>query len=200
MQYQRSEETRRKILSTSLALFAQAGYNATGVAEICQAAGVSKGAFYHHFPSKQAVFLTLLQEWIEDLDRNLTVVRAGHPNVALALMDMANHIHGVFQDAGGRLPMFLEFWTQASHDPEVWKATIQPYQRFQAFFANLIREGIADGSLKRDIDPEIGARTIVSMAVGLLLQGVLDPHGARWEEVAQQSMHLLIVGLARSPE
>jgi len=60
---QRSEETRKHILEAAQRLFSAKGYDATGVAEICQAAGVSKGAFYHHFLTKQAVFLVLLENW-----------------------------------------------------------------------------------------------------------------------------------------
>ena len=57
---QRSEETRTHILKAALDLFSKNGYDATSVANICQAAGVSKGAFYHHFASKHSVFQALL--------------------------------------------------------------------------------------------------------------------------------------------
>ena len=60
----RSQETKNQILGAAYQLFSQSGYDATGVAEICQAAGVSKGAFYYHFPSKQAVFLELMDNWL----------------------------------------------------------------------------------------------------------------------------------------
>ena len=62
MPQQRSEETRARILAAALDRFARYGYDATGVAEICRAAGVSKGAFYHHFPSKQAAFLESVEK------------------------------------------------------------------------------------------------------------------------------------------
>jgi AcrR family transcriptional regulator len=45
----RGEETRSRILHSALSLFGRQGYDATGVAGICEAAAVSKGAFYHHF-------------------------------------------------------------------------------------------------------------------------------------------------------
>jgi hypothetical protein len=44
----------------------------------------------------------------------------------------------------------------------------------------------------------VAAQVIVSLAVGLVLQGVLDPHGADWEKTARESMHILMNGLARS--
>ena len=60
----RGQESRERILEAAQLCFAQDGYNATGVAQICRRAGLSKGAFYHHFATKQAVFLELLNRWL----------------------------------------------------------------------------------------------------------------------------------------
>ncbi|MGD8474909.1 MAG: helix-turn-helix domain-containing protein, partial [Anaerolineae bacterium] len=66
---QRGEETRTRILDVAQEAFARYGYDATGVAEICRRAGVTKGGFYHHFPSKQDVFLEMLERWLEGMDQ-----------------------------------------------------------------------------------------------------------------------------------
>ena len=80
-------------------------------------------------------------------------------------------------------------------NPFVWKAVIAPYRQYQDHFAKLIEKGIAEGSLK-PTDSQVAAQVIVSMAVGLVLQGVLDPHGANWEKTACESMRILMNGLA----
>lgn len=49
-------ETREKLLETALALIWQSNYSVVGVNEICKQAGVTKGAFYHHFQSKASLF------------------------------------------------------------------------------------------------------------------------------------------------
>ena len=43
-------------------VFAHKGYHGAGVEDIVQASGTSKGAFYHYFPSKQGIFLTLMDD------------------------------------------------------------------------------------------------------------------------------------------
>lgn len=60
---QQREETRRALLRESRRLFAARGYGAVGLAEIVSAAGVTKGALYHHFGAgKTALFRAALEE------------------------------------------------------------------------------------------------------------------------------------------
>jgi AcrR family transcriptional regulator len=194
MPQQRGEETRSRILDAAVKRFAIAGYDAASVDEICSEAGVSKGAFYHHFPTKQAVFLALMQGWLAMIDVGMAAVR--QDSVPETLVTMTDLLPGVFAAAENRLPMFLEFWLQASRDETVWKAIIAPYRHFQEHFSKLIQAGMDEGSLK-PVEPEVAAQVIVSLAVGLVLQGVLDPHGADWEKAARESMQILMNGLAK---
>ena len=194
MTQHRAEETRGRILDAAVKRFAVAGYDAASVDEICAEAGVSKGAFYHHFPTKQAVFLALMQGWLAMIEMGMQAVRK--ETVPDTLITMTNLLPGVFAAAENRLPMFLEFWLQASRDETVWKAIIAPYRHYQEYFLKLINDGMKEGSIKR-VDSQVAAQVIVSMAVGLVLQGVLDPHGADWEKTARESMQILMNGLAK---
>lgn len=193
---ERRIETRERILKAALQCFSEMGYAATSVEDICKAAGKSKGAFFYNFPTKQAVFLALLDRWLETIDTMMAASRQDAQTIPAALDNMSQALTVVFIQAGGHLPMFLEFWTQASHDPQVWQSLISPYQRYQTYFSQLIRDGIAEGSL-RPVDPDVASWTLVSLALGLLLQGSLDPNGARWDQVTTQAVQILINGLRK---
>jgi AcrR family transcriptional regulator len=195
----RSQETHNRIIEAALDLFAREGYDATGVAEICQAAGVSKGAFYHHFPTKHAVFMEILQSWLDLLGTQMLSTWRGSQNVPQALLEMAGIMQQIFEQASGQLPMFLEFWAHASRDPLVWQAVVSPYHRYQEFFQSMIEQGMVEGSLKPG-DAGVAGRAVVALAVGLLLQGMLDPHETDWGKVAQQSMQALLDGLAKKKQ
>lgn len=194
---QRAEETRARILEAAAECFAQQGYEAASVADICERAGVSKGAFYHHFPSKQDLFMALLNDWLEALDGGLRQAQAEAASVPDALRNMAGMVGFVLSSASERLPMFLEFWTQAARDPDVWAATIAPYRRYRAFFAQMVRAGVAEGSL-RPADAEAAAQVIVSLAVGTILQGLLDPEGADWNHSLRQGIEMILASLQAS--
>ncbi len=195
----RSEETRNHILETAIQLFSHTGYDATGVAEICQAAGVSKGAFYHHFPTKQAVFMELLNSYLNGIDTGFSSMRQEGQDVPTAIVQMAEMAGSLFQSADLHLPIFLEFWTQANHDPQIWEAAISPYRRYQSYFASMIQDGIDEGSLQ-PVDAQLAGRVLVSLAIGMLMQSLFDPTITNWQDEARQSMELLMQGIARSKE
>src|SRR5439155_1683796 len=61
-QEERSEATRGKLLAVARKLFRIRGYARTFIEDIAARAGVTKGAFYHHFPDKKAIFLAVFHE------------------------------------------------------------------------------------------------------------------------------------------
>jgi AcrR family transcriptional regulator len=195
-QQARSEETRTRILQVAMDLFSREGFEAAGVAEICEKCGISKGAFYHHFATKQAVFLELLEKWLADLEAAMEHAAGEAKSVPEAFRAMASSMRGIMQVADGRISIFLEFWTQARRDPEVWERTIKPFRHYRRIFELLIARGVKEGSFK-DIDPALAAHTLVSFAVGALLQGVVDPEGARWDDILPRSIEFFLNAMMR---
>ena len=189
---QRSEETRSRIIESAIKLFSTRGFNAASVDDICKDAGISKGAFYHHFESKQALFLALLDGWLQTIDNAIEASK--DLTVPETFTRMTTAFPYIFETAGEGLPMFLEFWLQASRDKKIWEASIAPYRRYHKYFTSLIKKGVDEGSFV-EVDPELTSRMIVSTAMGLLLQSLLDPKGANWEKVARESTNLLVNNL-----
>jgi AcrR family transcriptional regulator len=191
---QRSEETRSRILESAIKLFSIRGYNKASVDDICTEAGISKGAFYHHFESKQALFRALLDRWLQTIDN---AIKASKDKTAPeTFMQMIEAFPYVFEASGEGLPMFLEFWLQASRDKKLWEASVAPYRRYHKYFTSLIKKGQEEDSFA-EVDPELASRMIVATAMGLLMQSLLDPQGANWEKVAHGSTTMLVNSLLK---
>ncbi|HUH95743.1 MAG TPA: TetR/AcrR family transcriptional regulator [Anaerolineales bacterium] len=181
-------------MESAIKLFSDRGFNDASVDDICAEAGLSKGAFYHHFESKQALFLALLDGWLKTIDK---AIEASKDRTAPeTFMQMTEAFPYIFETAGSHLPMFMEFWLQASRDEKIWQASIAPYRRYHKYFSSLIKKGVDEGSFV-EVNPQIASRLIVSAAMGLLLQSLLDPQGAKWEQVARESTVMLLNSLIK---
>ena len=67
----KTEETRERILDAALNIFSSKGYHDTRMDEIVEESDTSKGAVYFHFPSKQRIFLAIVEEFTGLLEKKL---------------------------------------------------------------------------------------------------------------------------------
>ncbi len=198
MTQQRGEETRSHILDVAGELFAARGYAATSVADICTQAGVTKGAFYHHFESKQTVFLELRDRWLAPLEAPFTLARDPNETLPQLLQHVADQARAIFAEAGEdqRQKVFLELLSAARQDPTILPAMLSPMRRYREGFEQLINAGIQEGALRK-IDRALAAQMLVSLGFGLVMLSLLDPHGADWGDVVARAMPLLMQGLEK---
>jgi len=66
--------SRLRIMKTAAQLFASCGFHAVGMQTLCEALGISRGAFYHHFRSKDDVLYDICTQYMTDLVHNGTAI------------------------------------------------------------------------------------------------------------------------------
>ena len=134
-QEEKSERSRARLLEAALELFSHQGYRATSIREIAQAANLSTGNVYHHFPDKETLFRTLLDQYWAAIDGpdfpfNKALAAGAFPHdlgalaqaaqesvrqyrrhVALIYVDVVEfdgtHIRKFYADMAGRFDAFL---------------------------------------------------------------------------------------------
>lgn len=99
------ENTKEQILRVSLSLFAERGYEAVSVSDIAGELGLSKGALYRHYESKQAIFAAILRR-MEERDTELAQAK----NVPLAGERSTADLHETIAFS----KTMLRYWTQDS--------------------------------------------------------------------------------------
>ncbi|OBJ50941.1 TetR/AcrR family transcriptional regulator [Mycobacterium sp. 1423905.2] len=77
---QYAQQTREALLAAAAAAFARDGFAATSITDIAAAARVTKGAVYHHFPDKRALFEAVLKQCDEEAQRRVLAAIAKHPD------------------------------------------------------------------------------------------------------------------------
>ena len=90
-----------------------------------------------------------------------------------------------------QLPLFLELYIKAIWEPELKKVIIKSYQKFLDFFTDIIEKGIKEGSIKQVYAEDV-AKILFSITIGLLIQGLLNPLGTDWGDLAKKSFMLLL--------
>ena len=137
--------TRERILDAALDVFARKGYHRAIVDDIVRVSGTSKGAVYHHFPNKEAVFLALVDEFAARLATAVAgavAVRAGAlPKVEGALTAAL----ATFAD-NERLARLI-LLEAVSLGPTYQAKRAEVADRFAALIQAYLDEAAADGSI-----------------------------------------------------
>ncbi len=81
----RGQATRAHILQVATELFAAQGYEATSIEVVLKASGVSRGALYHHFANKEALFTAVLESVEAHVAKQVSAAAAGASNPLDAL-------------------------------------------------------------------------------------------------------------------
>ncbi|MGA2521324.1 MAG: TetR/AcrR family transcriptional regulator [Acidimicrobiales bacterium] len=167
-----SEATRRALLDSAATKFLQKGYAATSLDEVAAGARVTKGAVYHHFPSKRAVYEALTEEAEQRAVAAIVEAAAEHESPwdgALAGLDAFLHLcvdptysRLCFQE-GPTVMGFDDWWRQG-----------------ETYFVALTRsmiEGLRNLGLVETEDPEILSQMLFGSvtAAALLLARSPDP-------------------------
>lgn len=109
-QESRSAATRKLLVAAARKLFAEKGYAATGTPEIVAAAGVTRGALYHHFDDKAALFRTVVEEehMLLAMAINTAAESADEPGPVRALVEGGDAFLSAMQEPGRRRILLVD--------------------------------------------------------------------------------------------
>lgn len=180
---------RTQILAAALTCFARSGYHTTTMADVAAEAGVSKGTPYLYFPSKEALYVTLFEEWDCALDERIgTTIEAlaederRSPRRVLRAAAGAVGAHVTEQTETCRV--LMEAHTLAAYVPPIAEVVKAAEDRNRQEIEHLVREGMTVGEWPHNTDPAVEARLITATLHGLMAQWHLDPGAFDWEAAA----------------
>ncbi len=189
-------QTRRdELLEIAATLFAERGFRNTTVRDIADAAGILSGSLYHHFDSKEAMVDELLDSFQKQLfttydeivasDRTPRQKLEAVVRVSFEAIDQHHSEVAIFQNDAAYLAGFERFAYLTERNA-----------RFEALWLDLLREGMAAGELRHDLDVDLVYRFLrdtVWVAVTWY-----RPGGAlSAEQVADQYLTILLEGISQ---
>lgn len=181
-QYLSADERRAVTVETVLALAAERNPNDITTGAIAERMGVTQGALFRHFPSKDAILDAVMQWVTERLLGTLdaAAARAATPLEALEAMFLAN-IGFVAEHPGVPRMMFGELQHAAMTPKKRMAATL--IRRYRERLADVIERGRAAGQIAADLDTDAAATLFIGTVQGLVMQALLadDPQRLRAE-------------------
>lgn len=167
--------TRRRLLESAAAVFAERGFAGASVEEVAERAGFSRGAFYSNFASKDDVFLALLDHHIEAGLRSLQDARdQGSPPEALFELLRAGTMGRMNEPRAWTL-LWAEFWLHVVRNPELAPKLAARQRAARAALASLVEAQCQELGATLPMPAEELASLMLAVDDGLKLQEHLDP-------------------------
>ncbi len=161
-----AEQTRQDLLDAALTVFSQKGYTATRLEDVARAAGVTRGAIYHHFGSKAELYSALIEE--ANKVGNSAIDRAvieGGTFIEIVTRILVYTFALLEEDQRFSEVMALQLTT-----PDVEVLSQRRYGEAQELVASIsgfFRLITEQGELRQDLDPLTAARAFLGYQYGL---------------------------------
>lgn len=188
-----SQCTRDRIVKTAIGLFHMRSFEAVGVAEICAAAEINKGSFYHFFESKEALVLAVIDALWEGGGSMFRAVLVDDTQTA-PLDRIVNFFDGIDRKAKemtlqcGRFPgcpignLVAEMSTQSE---AVRQRLAEVYAGWAEIFAVPLRQAVKAGDLPADTNAKTTAHSMVVLLQGLSLTTKAHGDGRKMKRIAR---------------
>ncbi|MDI2129026.1 TetR/AcrR family transcriptional regulator [Yinghuangia seranimata] len=170
--YAKGRAKQREIIEQAMALFGEAGYRGTSMRELAARCGMSHPGLIHHFPSKEALLLAVLEARDEEDARHLLA------DDAVGVERLRRTVDVVERNAGRRVivEMFTALAAEATSPDHPAHAYFRDrYHRTVGTAATDYEHARTADALAPGIEPASAARQLIALMDGLQVQWLYDP-------------------------
>lgn len=158
-----------KIMKEAANLFAEKGFNSTSTSEIAEAAETAHGTVFYHFPTKmdiiKSIYDTLSNDYWEAQNASYIESETGLENVLSMLRTTFDFAE---EHSAENTVLHRDLPAHIFTDKE-WTASIQEHNsKVIKRLEQYIEKGIADGSVKDDVDPKSFSTLLRAMVIGVI--------------------------------
>lgn len=188
---QHRDARHEQILAAARRCFLRDGFHATSMQDLFAEAGLSSGAVYSYFASKDDVIVAIAEENMRGVTEMIQTIATQHPvrAVGAALADVMDMLHAKdTQDGLGKLTVIV--WSEALRNPSLAARFTDLVTQLRGNLAEVIEQN--PGNLPGNVSADVLATTLLSLVPGYLLQlallgstavdGVPDAVRALWPD------------------
>ncbi len=198
----RTSDAEQRLIEEATSLWYSRSYADVGVSEICDAAGVRKGSFYHFFPSKRDLALAVLDRHAQTFRERVVERVAAHEGTAMERLDLVGQIGAEFlaetAEATGTVcgcPVGNLAVELSTIDDTLRRRFDAMFRERIAFLRSLLDAAVAEGSLPAGTDTDLVAESLNAYYEGILAMAKTAGDAGLLRRLAP-----LAIGLVRAPE
>ncbi len=186
-QEERRAETERRLLEAALRIIARSGSRSMTVAEVGREAGYSRGIVSHQFGSRHE----LLSKAAVHAQNAVGYIDDGSAGLEALLQLVTLYLTDAAKNEEVRRA-FLIMWVEAVADePSLRPIYAERDTWFRRLLADSMGHGIADGTIRTDIDPQAMAVVMLGQLRGIKLQQMLTPDAAPPHLVRREALAMI---------
>lgn len=188
-------ERREQIITAARAVFAANGFHATSMDDVIRESGLSAGAVYRYFASKDEIILAAATSALGllrgELHHAMTAPEVSSPRTVLTAMFDTPLLH-IPAGAPDISHLAIHGWAESTRNPALRAIFAEAYTAFVTEGSALYTVWRESGTVAPWIDPEMTARLTLSLVMGFIVQrtigsGTFDPDDYRESAIAMVS-------------
>jgi len=193
-----SEERKTQILTAATKVFTKHGFSDARMDDIVAESGLSKGAIYWYFDSKDSIIISILDQFFnwetahlrELLEREVSTQKKLEIFVETTIKDL--------EKIKPLMPILFDFWSLSVRKKTINQAIKRYYQNFLDLIEPIIKHGIETGEL-RHVGVSETALALGAMFEGTILFYFYFPDTVDFEKQFRSNLDLILEGLIRKP-
>jgi len=190
---ERAERTRAQIIDTAATAFAEHGFDGVSLNELVAGSGLSKGAFYFHFSSKEELALACFRAKQQEMFARMREVPDSGSNADRIVQSMRRRARLIEEDPS--LRCISRLGAQFNLQPAPGSVYASYLDQAVGNIARLVRDGQRSGEFRADLDPDAAARAIFAGAVGMDSLSQVSSAGKDLERRTDELTELVLHGL-----
>jgi TetR/AcrR family transcriptional regulator, cholesterol catabolism regulator len=189
----RSQLTRQKIYDTAVSLFLKKGYDEVTVDDICEKVGLTKGAFYAHFRSKDQIvierMLAVDEHYRSDILPRVAGLKSGMDKILAFVRLLLKHMNEL-----GKVTVKTAYYTQIGYDQKL-SAIMTEKRTLYKIIQELVTEGQEKGELRNDLSSTEITQAIMHNIRGIVYDWCLSTSKFDIEQAGEDLIKILATGI-----
>jgi AcrR family transcriptional regulator len=167
---------RREIVLAARKCVVEQGFHKTTMADVIRESGLSAGAVYGYFKSKEEIVAAIADEALSAVDQLFEGILSspGPVSPVGALQAVLEHVLRIAEMPDNDLTrVAIQAWAEALHNDAIMVTASSKYRMLRSNFEAVARRAQADGTVDRDADPAQIAQVLFGLVPGFVLQRLL---------------------------